>query len=86
MTFTSLKLEFFVFTKEYFCSAHGTRAVHGILLAQPPETRLTEHVATRIHLEGFMEHVETDGADKVITQLGQLRLSIQQLLYFIPLR
>ena len=49
-------------------------------LAQPPETGLTEDVATGVHLEGFVEDVKTHGTDEILVDLGELRLGLQQLL------
>ena len=69
-----------MFAKEDLLSAERTGAVHRVLLTQPPETRLTEHMATRVHLEGLVEDVETHGAQQVLMDLGQFRLSLKKLL------
>ena len=69
-----------MFAKEDLLSAEWTGAVHRALLTQPPETRLTEHMATRVHLEGLVEDVKTHGAEKVLMDLGQFRLSLKKLL------
>ena len=69
-----------MFTKENLSSTERTGAVHGILLTQPSETRFTEYVATRIHLERFMKHVETNWTNKIVIYLGQLWFTIQKFL------
>ena len=69
-----------MFAKEDLLSAERTGAVHRVLLTQPPETRLTEHMATRVHLEGLVEDVKTHGAEQVLMDLGQFRLSLKKLL------
>ena len=69
-----------MFAKEDLCSTEWTGAVHGILLTEPPETRLAEHVATGIHLEGLVQDVKTHGAQQVLIDLGKFRLSLKKLL------
>ena len=69
-----------MFAKEDLCSTEWTGAVHRVLLAQPPETRLAEHVATGIHLEWLVQDVKTHGAQQVLIDLGQFRLSLKKLL------
>ena len=58
--------------------AKWTAAVHRVLLTKPPETRLTEHMATRVNLEGLVEDVETHGAEQILMDLGQFRLSLKK--------
>ena len=72
-----------MFAKEDFLSTERTGAVHRVLLTQPPETRLAEHMATRVHLEGLVEDVETHGAEQVLMDFGQLRLSLKKLLFIV---
>ena len=69
-----------MFAKEDLCSTEWTGAVHRILLTQSPETRLAEHVATGIHLEWLVQDVKTHGAQQVLIDLGQFRLSLKKLL------
>ena len=69
-----------MFTEPDLGPAERTAAVHRVLLAESPEAGLAEHVTAGVNLEGLVEQVETDGTDQVIVQLGQLRLSFQQLL------
>ena len=67
-----------MFAKEDLLSAERTGAVHRVLLTKPPETRLTEHMATRVNLEGLVEDVETHGAEQILMDLGKFRLSLKK--------
>ena len=67
-----------MFAKEDLCSTEGTGAAHRVFLTESPETRLTEHMATRVNLEGLVEDVETHGAEQILMDLGQFRLSLKK--------
>ena len=69
-----------VFAETNLSSTHRAAAVHRVLLSESAKAGLAEHVAAWVDLEGLVEQVETDGADQVITEVGQLGLSLQQLL------
>lgn len=69
-----------MFAKKDLCSTEGTGAAHRVLLPESPETRLTEHVATRINPERLVEDVKTHGAEQILIDLGQFRLSLKKLL------
>ena len=69
-----------MFAKEDLCSTEGTGAAHRIFLTESPETRLTEHVATRIHPERLVEDVKTHGTQQILIDLGQFRLSLKKFL------